>query len=134
MTDATIDGMTQHPDEPRREATRALVLGHVAAFNDHSTERLLAGLSEDVVWVTGQDRVAGQDGVRDLFDDWLWSLDPMLTVRSLVVDRSLAAAELVEELTVDGQRKIMNIAAFFQIRGDRLAQVKVYREGSADIE
>jgi ketosteroid isomerase-like protein len=116
------------------EAVRALVLDHVAAFNAHSTARLLAGLSEDAVWVTGQDVVRGHDGLRELFDDWLWRLNPELTVRRLVTEGGYAAAELREDLGVGEQRQRMNIAVFLETAAGRIRSVKVYREGRADLD
>jgi SnoaL-like domain len=123
------------PDElGAAAAVRALVLDHVAAFNAHSTARLLAGLTEDAVWVTGQDVVRDHDGLRELFDDWLWSLNPELTVRTLVTQAGCAAAELREDLGVDEQRQSMNIAVFFETDAGRIRSVKVYREGRAEVD
>lgn len=115
-------------------ATLAAVREHLAAFNAHSTARLLAGFTDDAVWVTGQDVTRGRDGLAELFDDWLWSLDPSLTVRTLITDGPHAAAELVEEFTVDGEPRRENIAVFFRIDGGLISSAKVYREGSADID
>jgi ketosteroid isomerase-like protein len=123
------------PDEPgAAPAVRALVLNHVAAFNAHSTAQLLAGLAEDAVWETGKDVVRDQDGLRELFDDWLWSLNPKLTVRTLVTQGARAAAELREDLGIDKQRRSMNIAVFFETDAGRIRSVKVYREGQAEID
>jgi ketosteroid isomerase-like protein len=115
-------------------SVRALVLEHVAAFNAHSTARLLAGLAADAVWVTGQDVVRDHDGLRELFDDWLWSLNPELTVRTLVTQGGCAAAELREDLGVGTQRQSMNIAVFFETDAGRISSVKVYREGRAEVD
>jgi len=123
------------PDDAGAVASvRALVLEHVAAFNAHSTARLLAGLAEDAVWVTGQDVVRDHGGLRELFDDWLWSLDPELTVRTLVTQGDRAAAELREDLGVGEQRQSMSIAVFFETDAGLIRSVKVYREGRADLD
>lgn len=119
------------PDAP---ATRAAVLEHVAAFNAHDTERLLAGLHPDVTWVTGQDAVRGTGALRDqVFDPGLWELRPSLEVRRLLVEGGDAAAVLHEELVVDGRLRVFDIAAFFAVRGGLIEGVTVFREGSADI-
>jgi hypothetical protein len=40
---------------------------------------------------------------------------------------------MTETLTVDGNEQTFSIAAFYLLRGGRIASAKVYREGSADI-
>jgi ketosteroid isomerase-like protein len=113
---------------------RHLVLDHIEAFNRHDTPRLLAGLTDDVRWVTGEEALHGQRALAGLFTAELWALQPHLRVRSLLVDGTSAAAQLREELTVDGVRRTYEIAVFFRIRDGRIAAAKVYREGSAVIE
>ena len=111
----------------------AAVREHVAAFNAHDTGRLFAGFTADTEWITGADRFAGSAALRDVFDDWLWSLDPSLEVRSLVAGDGSAAAEFVERLTVAGEPREFWIAAFFAFDGGLIRRAKVYREGSADL-
>ena len=113
---------------------QAAVREHVAAFNRHDTSRLLAGLADEVVWITGQDTIRGLDGLETLFDDWLWGLNPSLSVRTLVSDEQHVAAEFTEELTVEGERRTFHIAAFFAVKAGRITSAKIYREGSADLE
>jgi hypothetical protein len=112
----------------------AAVQEHVAAFNTHDTERILAGLTTDVEWNTGVDAMLGIEALRDVFDPGLWALAPSLEVRSLIVGDDCAATELVERLTVDGAQREFWIAAFFTFRDGLIQRVKVYREGSADLE
>lgn len=112
----------------------AVVREHLAAFNAHDTARLFDWFAPDCVWVTGTDRAEGTAALRDLFDDWLWSLDPSLAVESLVADGGEhVAAQLTERLTVDGTLRTFPIAAFFTVRDGRITHAKVYREGSADV-
>ncbi|MEP7021672.1 MAG: nuclear transport factor 2 family protein [Pseudonocardiales bacterium] len=113
---------------------RLVVLAHVEAFNEHSTARLLDSLSKDAVWATGQDIVTGRAELARLFDQGLWDLAPSLDVRSLVVDGTAVAAQLYEELTLDGERQGFHIAVFFAISDGLIRTAKVYREGSADID
>lgn len=113
---------------------RAAVAEHLAAFNGHDTQRILAGLADDIVWNTGQDVISGVDGLKDLFDDWLWGLDPSLSVRTLIAHENRVAAELTEELTVNGELRTFAIAAFFVVETGRIATAKIYREGTADID
>lgn len=112
----------------------AAVRTHLAAFNAHDTEALLAGLDPDAVWATGAAVVRGRDALRELFDAGLWAMAPSLAVRTLIGDGPAVAAELVEDITVDGRRHRFPIAAFFAVAGDGTSTgVKVYREGGADV-
>ena len=113
---------------------RAAIEEHLAAFNAHDTARLLAGFAPDAVWITGQDSATGTAELAELFDDWLWSLDPHLeTIRS-AVDGDTVAAELHERITVDGARREFSIAAFFTVTDGLITRAKIYREGNADID
>jgi ketosteroid isomerase-like protein len=113
----------------------AAVQDHVAAFNAHDTDRLIAGLHPDVVWTTGSEVFRGTGQLRtELFDEGLWALLPSLAVRRLLVDGDTAAAICREVLVVDGERREFDIAVFFTVRDGLLCTVTVFREGSADIE
>lgn len=111
-----------------------MVIEHLEAFNEHSTERLLAGFTADAVWATGRDTCRGRSQLAGLFDAGLWELNPSLTLSTLLCDGDAVAVELLEELEVDGERRRFAIAAFFQIRDGLIHAAKVYREGSADID
>jgi ketosteroid isomerase-like protein len=113
--------------------TRATVHDHLAAFNAHDSGRLLQGIADDVVWATGRDTLVGRDEVSELFDDWLWAMEPRFDVRRLIVSGDTAAAELIEHVTIDGAATSFAIAVFFTVRAGQLAAVKVFREGSADL-
>lgn len=119
--------------EDQPGGVRRLVEDHVAAFNAHDSARLLAGLAPDCVWRTGHDTVQGAAALADLFDDWLWSLEPSLTVRTLLTDGERAAAEITERFVVDGREQRLAKSVFFECRGGLLTRVTVYCEGSADV-
>ena len=110
-----------------------LVREHLAAFNAHDSERLLAGLAEDVRWTTGHDAFRGRQALAELFDDGLWAMGPSLELRTLVADGAAAAAELVEDITVNGERRRFAIAVFFRFADGLITHATVYREGSADL-
>jgi uncharacterized protein len=110
-----------------------LILEHVAAFNAHDTARLLAGFTPGAIWITGTDRFAGTAELETVFDDWLWGLAPQLRVDALVADEDRGAAQLHETLTVDGDVREFDIAAFFEFDGGLISRAKIYREGSADL-
>ncbi|MDQ6849640.1 MAG: nuclear transport factor 2 family protein [Actinomycetota bacterium] len=113
---------------------RAVVLEHVAAFNAHDSKRLLAGFAPGAVWATGADMFRTTDELTTLFDPWLWTLEPSLDVRTLLVSGAAAAAELREELIVDGKRRSFDIGVFFVVEDGLIVRAKVYREGSADLD
>jgi ketosteroid isomerase-like protein len=115
------------------DRTRAAVLEHLAAFNAHDTARVLAGFAPDAVWITGTDRFEGDEALGEVFDAWLWTLSPELTVLGLVVDGNCAAAQLHESLVIEGERQEFDIAVFFELDEGRIRRAKVYREGSADL-
>lgn len=110
-----------------------LVDEHLAAFNAHDTERLLSGLADDIVWATGRDVFRGREALIEIFDAGLWAMQPSLQCRSLLDGGDCAAAELTEQLTVDGEVRRFPIAVFFRFAAGLITHVTVYREGSADI-
>lgn len=82
------------------------VARHVAAFNAHDTDRVLAGLAPDAVWITGHDIATGHAALAEVFDAWLWSMRPRLEIVSVVAGGETVAAELRENLTVDGNASL----------------------------
>jgi SnoaL-like domain len=121
--------------EAASAVTRAAVLDHVDAFNAHGTDRLIGGLHPDVVWATGSDVFRGTAQLRDqLFDEGLWALRPSLAVRKLLVEGDAAAGMFHEELVLDGERREFDIAVFFTVQDAAIRTVRVFREGSADVE
>lgn len=107
---------------------------HVDAFNAHDTDRLLATVHPAVLWTTGTDVFRGADRLRDeVFDDAFWALWPSLRVQTLVVDGDSAAAVLTERITVDGEERSYDIAAFFTVALGVITSVRVLGAGSADL-
>lgn len=120
--------------EEASAATRAAVLDHLDAFNAHDTDRLIAGLHQDVVWATGSDVFRGTSQLRDdVFDEGLWAMRPSLAVRKLLVEGETAAGTFHEALTVNNELREFEIAVFFTVRDEVIRTVRVFREGSADI-
>jgi len=112
---------------------RAVVTEHLDAFNAHDAARLLTWFAVDAVWITGTDIATGHTELADLFDDWLWSLNPSLTVVSLVAEGNDVAAQLTERLTVDAETRTYSIAVFFTVIDGKIIRGKVYREGNAEV-
>ncbi|WP_265444665.1 nuclear transport factor 2 family protein [Flexivirga meconopsidis] len=108
---------------------------HVTAFNARDLPGLLAGFTEDAVWVTGRYTCSGQAELRELFSGTFAAIAPQLRVLRVVGGdaASVVAAELVETMTVEGTVVQAPIAGFYTLRDGRIAAAKIYREGSADI-
>ncbi len=120
--------------DERSAGTRAVALEHVDAFNAHDTDRLIAGMHPDTVWATGSAVFRGTSALRDLFDEGFWEMQPSLSVQTLVVDGGTAAAELHEVLVGTNGVREYDIAVFLEVHEGAIRTVKVYREGTADIE
>lgn len=107
---------------------------HVAAFNAQDLQRLLTGLSEDVLWRTSQETFHGRDELASVFRAAFRTIAPRLALRSMLIDQDRAACQLHERLTVDGVTRDDFIAAFYQVESSGvITSAKIYREGSADV-
>ncbi|MFJ1796419.1 nuclear transport factor 2 family protein [Kitasatospora griseola] len=115
-------------------AVAAVVGEHVRAFNDRDVDALMDGFTDDAVWITGATVVSGRAALTELFVAAMADLLPTLTVQNLLVGGDRAACQLVETLTVDGERRVCSIAGFYRLRDGRIASAKIYREGSAEVE
>jgi uncharacterized protein (TIGR02246 family) len=113
--------------------TEAVIREHVRAFNDRDLLALLAGFTDDAVWITGSSVARGRTELTELFTAALEQLLPTLTLETLLIDGDDAACQLVERYTVSGHRRMDSIAGFFRIRDGRIATAKIYREGSAEV-
>lgn len=111
----------------------AAVHRHVGAFNARDLDALLAGFTEDAVWITGSTTVRGRAALTELFDEAMRGLLPTLEVRDVIAEGARAACQMTETLTYGGETRSYPIAAFYVLRDGRIASAKVYREGSADI-
>jgi hypothetical protein len=110
------------------------VRAHVRAFNQRDIDALMAGLLDDVTWATGRDVLRGADAVRQLFANAFATLAPTLSVVSVIAADDVAACELRERLTHRGVTREDHIAGFYRFRGRQINSVKIYREGSADVD
>ncbi|MEV8566982.1 nuclear transport factor 2 family protein [Streptomyces sp. NPDC051322] len=110
-----------------------LIRTHVEAFNTHDLETLMAGFTDDAVWVTGTTTTQGRAELTELFARALEGLLPTLTIQNLIVGDDRAACQMVETFTVDGAERTDHIAGFYAVANGRIASAKIYREGSADV-
>jgi hypothetical protein len=111
----------------------AAVREHIRAFNARDLDALMAGFTDDAVWITGASTATGRTELAGLFTDAMSGLLPTLTVETLLTGGDKAACQMTETLTADGEERNFSIAAFYVLRGGRIASAKVYREGSAEI-
>ena len=111
----------------------AVLRAHVDAFNARDLDALMAGFTEDALWVTGTSVARGRGELAELFEGAMEGLLPTLVIRDLLADGDRAACQMTETLTVAGEERTFSIAGFYQLRGGQIASAKIYREGSAVI-
>ncbi|TCO52431.1 nuclear transport factor 2 family protein [Actinocrispum wychmicini] len=110
-----------------------VVRRHVDAFNSRDLDGLMAGFTDDALWVTGTTVVRGRVELAEFFAAAMAGLLPTLVIESLLAVDDRAACQLTETLTTEGQQRTFAIAGFYEVRDGRIASAKIYREGSADV-
>jgi ketosteroid isomerase-like protein len=111
----------------------ALLRAHVDAFNAGNVDALLAGFSDDAVWVTGATVARGLGELAELFSGAITSLAPELTIIDVLADGDQVACQMRETFTVAGQERVSFLAGFYRLRDRRITSAKIYREGSATV-
>ncbi len=125
------DGMTGR----ERERVLAIIRRHVDAFNRRDVEALAADFRDDIIFTTGKDVVRGAAELRIFFGKALdGRVELQLEIRRVVIEGDVAACEMTETISVEDHTHQAPIAAFYTVRGNRLAELRVYREGSADLQ
>ncbi len=109
-----------------------LVRAHLEAVNSGDRVRIEAGLADDVVWITGAERVEGRPAVVEFVSAARAALSLRLRLMSIVCDELHAACELRETSTVESNERTVGVAAFYTVREGLISRVKVYREGGAE--
>ena len=104
-----------------------MVRAHLAAFSSGNLPAMLATMAPDAVFVSGTTLVAPQD-FQEFFGWAMREIDPLMTVTNLVESGRHVACEFVESVTLDGERKHLNRAAFYTVDDDLIASAKVYDE------
>lgn len=111
----------------------AVVRGHVDAFNAGDLDALMAGFTDDAVWVTGTTAVRGRAELTELFAGAIAGLRPRLAVHDALADGDRVACQMTETLVAGGEERSYPIAGFYRLRDGRIAAAKIYREGSAEV-
>jgi predicted kinase len=117
----------------RLPTAEAVVRAHVHAFDAGDLDELLAGFAPDATWRTGRSDASGADELRALFAEALAGLSPRVSVRTLTARGDTVAAELTETVTVGGETRTVPLSGWYRVRHGRIAEARIYREGSAEV-
>jgi ketosteroid isomerase-like protein len=86
---------------PRQGDLRTPFDRHLDAFNRQDLDGLLAGFTDDAVWITGTDSFRGRDELTELFRG-AFAVAPVLRAVSVLVDGGrIAAAKIYREGSAD---------------------------------
>ena len=113
------------------DMSHALVKRHLDAFNAGDADRLLADFAPDATWVTGDYAVPAGE-LRSFFEGAMRSLRPHLSLVRTIADHDSVAVEMTETWTYDEVTRRASLIAVFDLADGRIANAKIYREGSAD--
>ena len=104
-----------------------VVRAHLEAFSLRDLPGMLATLAADAVFVTGKTLVPPAE-FEEFFGWAMREINPTMKITKLVVDDSYVACEFVESVTLEGQRKHLNRAAFYAVDAGLITAAKVYDE------
>ncbi len=104
-----------------------VVRAHFDAFSGRDLPAMLATMAPDATFASGTTLVAPEE-FEEFFGWAMREIDPTVTIANLVVDGPSVACEFVESVTIDGERRDLNRAAFYTIRDDVICTAKVYDE------
>jgi|SRR5699024_8492149 len=111
--------------------THDLVNRHIAAFNSHDVDALLADFTPSADWITGEYTVPGGQ-LREFFASAMESITPQLELYRIIDGGAVVAVEMNEAWTYEGVHKTAGLIAVFDLADGKIARAKIYREGSAD--
>lgn len=86
---------------------------------------MLATMAPDAAFRTGTTLVDPHD-FEEFFGWAMRELHPTVKITNLVVDGSLVACQFIESVTVDGQRRDLDRAAFYTVDDDVITSATVY--------
>jgi hypothetical protein len=104
-----------------------VVRAHLEAFSARDLPAMLATMAPDATFVSGATLVAPEE-FEEFFGWAMQEIDPTVTIANLVVDDQQVACEFIESVTIDGERRDLNRAAFYTVRGGLICTAKVYDE------
>ena len=105
----------------------AVVLAHLAAFSAGDLERMLGTLAPAAKFTSGTTTVDPSE-FPEFFGWAIRELSPTMRIESLLVDGDRVACQFVESISVDGNRRHLNRAAFYRVEEGQISTAKVYDE------
>src|ERR1700722_2161252 len=108
-----------------------LVIAHLAAFTSGDLTELLATLAADAVFVSGTTLITPSD-FAEFFGWAIREIQPRIRLQSVVSEAGNVACQFVETVTVEGQQRQLNRAAFYTVADGLISSVKVYGVHSGD--
>lgn len=106
-----------------------VVTAHVEAFNACDLDGVMAGFDDEAVFTTAEHLAVGSRAISRLFaDSFSAPASAELAVERMVVDGDSAACEMTERITAQGVEHLIDVAAFYTVRGGRIVRVRIYRD------
>ena len=104
-----------------------MVRAHLQAFSSGDLPAMLATIAPDAVFMSGTTLVAPAE-FEEFFGWAMREIDPTMTITNLVVEGRHVACQFVEAVTLDGERRHLNRAAFYTVDDAVITAAKVYDE------
>ena len=102
---------------------------HIRAFNARDLDAVMAGFDDEAVFSTSEQLAVGARAISQLFaDSFAAPASAHLELRNSVIAGDTVACELNEQIEAGGVTHSLDVAAFYTVRGGRLARVRIYRD------
>jgi len=102
---------------------------HIRAFNACDLDAVMVGFDEDAVFSTAEQLAVGARAISRLFaESFAAPASAHLELQRVVVDGDTVGCELTEQITAEGIQHALEVAAFYTVRGGRIARVRIYRD------
>jgi len=105
----------------------AVVRAHLEAFSAGDLDRMLATLAPTAHFQSGS-TVVDPAEFAEFFGWAIREILPRMQLDTLLVDGDRVACQFVESVTLDGERKHLNRAAFYRVVDGLITSVHVYDE------
>lgn len=116
-------------DPAQVEGPLAVVEEHVRAFNACDLAAVMAGFDEEAVFSTADQLAVGVRAISQLFAaSFAAPATAHLELVRAVVDDDTVGCEMTELIQAEGIQHALDVAAFYTVRGGRIARVRIYRD------
>src|SRR6478672_8179626 len=105
----------------------AVVRAHLDAFSAGDLDRMLATLAPTAHFVSGT-TVVDPSEFSEFFGWAMREISPTVQIDNLLVAGDQVACQFIESVTLDGERRQLNRAAFYRVRDGLITAAKVYDE------